>query len=135
MALSDAVAACGDGSVYPALDAPATAERVLMAVQRGSAAMFDLGALRAAVAAQGRVARVVIAAVEGSAPREVGAAMLVWADGSDGTIGGGALECEAMARARGLLANGRADAVRPRATGAGVGAVLRRGGGIADRGL
>ena len=33
-ALSDAVAACGDGSVYPALDAPATPERVLMAVQR-----------------------------------------------------------------------------------------------------
>ncbi|MES2666574.1 MAG: xanthine dehydrogenase molybdopterin binding subunit [Pseudomonadota bacterium] len=34
MALSDAVAACGDGSVYPALDAPATAERVLAAVGR-----------------------------------------------------------------------------------------------------
>jgi xanthine dehydrogenase large subunit len=34
MALSDAVAACGNGSVYPALDAPATAERVLWAVQR-----------------------------------------------------------------------------------------------------
>jgi xanthine dehydrogenase large subunit len=34
MALSDAVAACGDGSVYPDLDAPATAERVLMAVRR-----------------------------------------------------------------------------------------------------
>jgi len=34
MALSDAVAACGDGSVYPALDAPATPERVLMAVRR-----------------------------------------------------------------------------------------------------
>jgi xanthine dehydrogenase large subunit len=34
MALSDAVAACGDGSVYPALDAPATAERVLLAVRR-----------------------------------------------------------------------------------------------------
>jgi xanthine dehydrogenase large subunit len=34
MAMSDAVAACGDGSVYPALDAPATAERVLMAVRR-----------------------------------------------------------------------------------------------------
>ncbi|AWB47224.1 xanthine dehydrogenase molybdopterin binding subunit [Gemmobacter aquarius] len=33
-ALSDAVAACGDGSVYPALDAPATAERVLAAVGR-----------------------------------------------------------------------------------------------------
>jgi xanthine dehydrogenase large subunit len=34
MALSDAVAACGDGTVYPALDAPATPERVLRAVQR-----------------------------------------------------------------------------------------------------
>jgi xanthine dehydrogenase large subunit len=34
MALSDAVAACGDGSAYPALDAPATPERVLMAVER-----------------------------------------------------------------------------------------------------
>ncbi len=34
MALSDAVAACGDGSVYPALHTPATAERVLWAVQR-----------------------------------------------------------------------------------------------------
>ncbi len=34
MALSDAVAACGDGSAYPALDAPATPERVLWAVER-----------------------------------------------------------------------------------------------------
>ena len=34
MALSDAVAACGDGSVYPNLDAPATAERVLWAIKR-----------------------------------------------------------------------------------------------------
>ncbi len=34
MALSDAVAACGDGSIYPALDAPATAERVFRAVAR-----------------------------------------------------------------------------------------------------
>ena len=34
MALSDAVAACGDGTVYPSVDAPATAERVLMAVRR-----------------------------------------------------------------------------------------------------
>ncbi|MHA3913978.1 xanthine dehydrogenase molybdopterin binding subunit [Halovulum sp. GXIMD14793] len=39
MALSDAVAACGDGSIYPALDAPATPERVLRAVslQQGNA--------------------------------------------------------------------------------------------------
>ncbi len=34
LALSDAVAACGDGSRYPALDAPATPERVLAAVSR-----------------------------------------------------------------------------------------------------
>ncbi|MBP9184165.1 MAG: xanthine dehydrogenase molybdopterin binding subunit [Fuscovulum sp.] len=34
MALSDAVAACGDGRVYPALRAPATAEAVLEAVGR-----------------------------------------------------------------------------------------------------
>ncbi|SLN45137.1 Xanthine dehydrogenase molybdenum-binding subunit [Pseudoruegeria aquimaris] len=34
MALSDAVAACGDGSRYVALDAPATPERILMAVRR-----------------------------------------------------------------------------------------------------
>ena len=34
MALSNAIAACGDGSRYVALDAPATAERVLMAVRR-----------------------------------------------------------------------------------------------------
>jgi len=34
LALSDAVAACGDGSRYVALDAPATAERILFAVQR-----------------------------------------------------------------------------------------------------
>jgi xanthine dehydrogenase large subunit len=34
MALSDAVAACGDGSIYPALDAPATPERILKAIAR-----------------------------------------------------------------------------------------------------
>ena len=33
-ALSDAVAACGDGTIYPALDAPATAERILAAINR-----------------------------------------------------------------------------------------------------
>lgn len=63
---------------------------------------FDLAALRAAVAAHGRVARVVVAEVMGSAPREVGAAMLVWPGGQAGTIGGGALELmasrEALAR-------------------------------------
>lgn len=38
MALSDAIAACGDGSEYVALDAPATAECVLKAVMRQQAA-------------------------------------------------------------------------------------------------
>ena len=66
--------------------------------------MFDLGALAAALAAHGRVARVVIAGVEGSSPREVGASMLVFADGQSGTIGGGALEYDAAAKARLILA-------------------------------
>lgn len=70
--------------------------------------MFDLDALRAAVAAHGRAARVVIAAHDGSSPREVGAAMLVWADGQSGTVGGGALEWEAVSRARSMLAKGGA---------------------------
>ncbi|MEM9524331.1 MAG: xanthine dehydrogenase molybdopterin binding subunit, partial [Pseudomonadota bacterium] len=34
MALSDAVASCGDGALYADLHAPATPERVLAAVQR-----------------------------------------------------------------------------------------------------
>lgn len=65
---------------------------------------LDLEALRAGVAAQGRVARVVIAGAKGSTPREVGAAMLVWRDGQAGTIGGGTLEHEAILRARAALA-------------------------------
>jgi xanthine dehydrogenase accessory factor len=67
----------------------------------------DLATLRAAIAAHGPVARVVVAAVDGSTPREAGAAMLVWADGQSGTIGGGALEFAAADRARKALAEGR----------------------------
>ena len=59
------------------------------------------------LAASGPVARVVVAGTQGSVPRDVGASMLVTADGLDGTIGGGALEFEAIERARGLLAGGR----------------------------
>ena len=70
--------------------------------------MFDVSALKTAVACNGRVARVVIAAYSGSSPREVGAAMLVWADGQSGTIGGGALEWQAVTRARTMLAAGGA---------------------------
>lgn len=71
--------------------------------------MFDLAALTAAVAAHGTVARVVVAGYQGSSPREVGAAMLVWdakglGPGQSGTIGGGALEFAAAAEARAILA-------------------------------
>ncbi len=68
--------------------------------------MLDPVALRAAVAVHGPVARVVVAAHDGSSPREPGAEMLVWADGQSGTIGGGTLEFEAAAKARALLARG-----------------------------
>lgn len=53
--------------------------------------------------------RVVVAEVRGSAPREVGASMLVAGNGLiGGTIGGGALELEAIEAAKGL-ASGRVD--------------------------
>ena len=70
--------------------------------------MFDLSALEQAVARHKTVARVVIAAFDGSSPREVGASMLVWAGGQSGTIGGGALEWQAAALARAALAGGEA---------------------------
>ncbi|UWQ63466.1 xanthine dehydrogenase accessory protein XdhC [Leisingera caerulea] len=61
---------------------------------------FDVEELRRAVAAHGRVVRVVIAAIRGSSPREAGTAMLVWETGQSGTIGGGTLEFEAAEAAR-----------------------------------
>lgn len=67
---------------------------------------FDRDGLAAALAEHGCVVRVVVAEVQGSAPREVGAAMLVWARGQTGTIGGGALEHDATAIAREMLATG-----------------------------
>ncbi|MCG6901143.1 MAG: xanthine dehydrogenase accessory protein XdhC [Rhodobacter sp.] len=74
--------------------------------------MIDLSSLENAVKDHRLVARVVVAAIEGSAPREPGAAMLVWADGQSGTIGGGALEFEAAAEARRALSTGRSIAAR-----------------------
>ncbi|MBM7066635.1 xanthine dehydrogenase accessory protein XdhC [Actibacterium sp. 188UL27-1] len=68
---------------------------------------FNLNDLQAAVVAHGTVARVLMAEVKGSTPREAGAAMLVWRDGQSGTIGGGALEFDAAATARELLADGQ----------------------------
>lgn len=64
--------------------------------------MFDREALISACKAHGRVVRVVVAQVHGSAPREVGAAMLVWDGGQSGTIGGGTLEYNLAGRALGL---------------------------------
>ncbi len=53
------------------------------------------------------VARVVVAGTRGSVPREVGAAMLVTHDTVEGTIGGGALEFEAIRHARASLSDGQ----------------------------
>ena len=64
---------------------------------------FDLATLRTAVAQHSVVVRVVITGFKGSSPRETGASMLVWAGGQSGTIGGGALEFEVVARAQNLL--------------------------------
>jgi xanthine dehydrogenase accessory factor len=69
---------------------------------------FDVETLRAAVTQHGSVARVVVTQVRGSAPREVGAAMLVWAEGQSGTIGGGRLEWDAAALAHEVLRHGTA---------------------------
>jgi xanthine dehydrogenase accessory factor len=60
---------------------------------------FDRTALADAIARHGKVARIVVAEVKGSAPREVGASMLVWPGGQSGTIGGGALEFQAVQNA------------------------------------
>ncbi len=60
----------------------------------------------AALAAEGPVVRVVVAETRGSVPREVGAEMLVGATNVEGTIGGGKLEHEAIARARAVRKGG-----------------------------
>jgi xanthine dehydrogenase accessory factor len=69
--------------------------------------MSGLAAILRALLARGEPAVVVsVAAVKGSAPREAGTHMIVTAEGSLGTIGGGSLEWEAMLRARALLGAG-----------------------------
>jgi len=65
--------------------------------------------------------RVSVVATRGSAPREAGAAMLVTGDGIEGTIGGGALEWEAMAQARAMLEDGCAPVERTVSLGPGLG--------------
>ncbi|MFZ3583499.1 xanthine dehydrogenase accessory protein XdhC [Loktanella sp. DJP18] len=54
---------------------------------------------------------ITVARTAGSVPRGPGTQMMVWADRTEGTIGGGALEWRAMREARAMLADGRAAAV------------------------
>jgi len=61
---------------------------------------FDLSSLAQAVDNHGQVARILIAEHKGSSPREAGTSMLVWGTGFSGTIGGGALEFQAVKSAR-----------------------------------
>ncbi|GAA5064770.1 xanthine dehydrogenase accessory protein XdhC [Roseibacterium beibuensis] len=65
--------------------------------------------------------RVTVTGTRGSAPREAGAAMLVFADRTLGTIGGGALEWEAMETARRMIAAGEVQAERTIALGPALG--------------
>ena len=65
---------------------------------------FDRTELAAALE-NGPVVRVVIAQHAGSAPRETGTSMLVSANSEQGTIGGGALELQAIRTARKMLEN------------------------------
>jgi xanthine dehydrogenase accessory factor len=51
--------------------------------------------------------RITVTKTAGSVPREAGTQMLVWADRTEGTIGGGTLEWEAMLEARRMLRDGR----------------------------
>src|SRR4051794_35495300 len=60
------------------------------------------------LAAEGAGALVSVTETDGSAPREAGAHMVVRPSGAfNGTIGGGALEWEALAQARDALDAGR----------------------------
>lgn len=70
--------------------------------RRGTGAAGDAG--------RNDAIRVRVAGVRGSAPREVGAEMIVTANAVTGSIGGGALEYMAMDRARAMLAKGEREA-------------------------
>jgi xanthine dehydrogenase accessory factor len=67
--------------------------------------------LRAALLQEALVARVVLAGVRGSVPRDAGTCMLVGNSGLTGSIGGGQLEWHAQTAACRLLAEPRAPAV------------------------
>ncbi|MDB3921367.1 xanthine dehydrogenase accessory protein XdhC, partial [Paracoccaceae bacterium] len=75
---------------------------------------FDLDALTQAARQHGPIARVVVADVVGSTPRDTGASMLVWKAGQSGTIGGGALEYQAAHAARKAIEQGKSSALLSR---------------------
>ena len=62
-----------------------------------------------------------VTATRGSTPRDAGTAMQVTADRTDGTIGGGALEHQAITQARVMLATGATERVERVALGPGLG--------------
>ncbi|MGB0959794.1 MAG: xanthine dehydrogenase accessory protein XdhC [Halocynthiibacter sp.] len=72
---------------------------------------FDHLTISSLLSAHGALIRVVITRVEGSSPRDVGAALYVWEagqdTGQDGSIGGGALEFLAAKTAREMLKSGQ----------------------------
>lgn len=68
-----------------------------------------IGRLRDAVSQEGAAVRVLVIRADGSVPRDIGTAMIVTEHELIGTIGGGALEYDAMAHARLMLREPRAD--------------------------
>src|SRR5919109_3328003 len=75
-----------------------------------------------ALAQHGRCAMVTVASVEGSAPREAGARLIVVPGGGFyGTIGGGALEWRALAEAQAALERGAGARLSRHALGPGLG--------------
>ena len=59
--------------------------------------------LKQALSRESAVVLVTVIAVDGSVPREPGATLVVTANGTDGTIGGGNLEHSSIERARDML--------------------------------
>lgn len=64
---------------------------------------FDLKELKRLIDLNGNIVRIVVTEIKGSVPRDVGTSMVVWKDGQTGTIGGGALEYQAVKTARAAI--------------------------------
>ncbi|MFL2774958.1 MAG: xanthine dehydrogenase accessory protein XdhC [Paracoccaceae bacterium] len=64
---------------------------------------LDYSTLKRVVDKNGPVSRILILEIKGSTPRGSGTEMYVWANGIEGTIGGGTLEFEAIKSAQEIL--------------------------------